>query len=49
MACIGEEGNKTEQKMLSYLNNKDLRFDVADQTLNFYLNDRLVMMFGITR
>lgn len=49
MACIGEEGNKTEQKILSYLNNKDLRFDVADQTLNFYLNDRLVMMFGITK
>ncbi|WP_017497212.1 META domain-containing protein [Flavobacterium sp. WG21] len=49
MACIGEEGNKTEQKMLSYLNNKDLRFDVADQTLNFYLNDKLVMMFGTTR
>ncbi|MNE85279.1 META domain protein [compost metagenome] len=49
MACIGEEANKTEQKMLSYLNNKDLRFDVADQTLNFYLNDRLVMMFVITR
>lgn len=48
MACIGEE-NKTEQKILSYLNNKDLRFDVADQTLNFYLNDKLVMMFGITK
>ncbi|MBO9584820.1 MAG: META domain-containing protein [Flavobacterium sp.] len=49
MACIGEEGNKTEQKMLFYLNNKDLRFDVADQTLNFYLNDKLVMIFGITK
>lgn len=49
MACIGEEGNKTEQKILSYLNNKDLRFDVADQTLNFYLNDKLVMIFGITK
>jgi heat shock protein HslJ len=48
MACIGE-GNKTEQKMLSYLNNKDLRFDVAEQTLNFYLNDKLVMIFGITK
>lgn len=48
MACIGEE-NKTEQKVLLYLNNKDLRFDVADQTLNFYLNDKLVMIFGITK
>ncbi|WP_431241401.1 META domain-containing protein [Flavobacterium sp. P21] len=48
MACIGE-GNKTEQKIVSYLNSKDLRLDVADQTLNFYLNDKLVMMFGITK
>ncbi|MBS7253628.1 META domain-containing protein [Flavobacterium branchiicola] len=49
MACIGDEANKTEQKILSYLDNKDLRFDVADQTLNFYLGDRLVMMFGVTK
>ena len=49
MACTNEEANKTEQKMLSFLNNKDLRFDVADQTLNFYLNDKLVMMFGVTK
>jgi heat shock protein HslJ len=49
MACIGDDSNKTEQKMLSYLNNKDLRFDVADQTLNFYLDDKLVMMFGVTK
>lgn len=46
MACLDEETNKTEQKMLSLLNNQNLRFDVADQTLNFYLNDKLVMMFG---
>lgn len=49
MACLDEEVSKTEQKMLSFLNNKDLRFDVADQTLNFYLNDKLVMMFGVVR
>ncbi|MFW0739775.1 META domain-containing protein [Flavobacterium sp. T12S277] len=49
MACIGEEGNKTEQKVVSYLNSKELRFDVADQTLNFYLNGKLVMMFGVTK
>ena len=49
MACLDEEVSKTEQKMLSFLNNKDLRFDVADQALNFYLNDKLVMMFGIVR
>lgn len=49
MACLDDEMNKTEQKMLSFLNNKDLRFDVADQTLNFYLDNKLVMMFGIVR
>lgn len=48
MACLEEEANKTEQKVLSYLNNKNLRFNVADQTLNFYLDDKLVMMFGKT-
>lgn len=47
-ACLDEEVNKMEQKVLSLLNNKNLRFDVADQTLNFYLDDKLVMMFGKT-
>lgn len=49
MACLDEEANKTEQKMLSFLNNKNLRFDVADQTLNFYLDNKLVLMFGVVR
>jgi heat shock protein HslJ len=48
-ACLNEETNKTEHKMLSYLSEQDLRFDVAEQTLNFYLNDKLVMMFGISK
>lgn len=46
MACIDDETSKTEQKILAFLNNKKITFDVADQTLNFYLDDRLVMMFG---
>ncbi|WP_316633881.1 META domain-containing protein [uncultured Flavobacterium sp.] len=48
-ACLDKEVTKTEQKMLSYLTNKDLRFDVAEQTLNFYLDNKLVMMFGISK
>ncbi|WP_166922484.1 META domain-containing protein [Flavobacterium poyangense] len=49
MGCLNEEANKTEQKILSFLNDKKLRFDVADQTLNFYLDNKLVMMFGTVR
>ncbi|MFH7010900.1 META domain-containing protein [Flavobacterium sp. FlaQc-52] len=49
MACLNEEANKTEQKILSFLNDKKLRFDVADQTLNFYLDNKLVMMFGVAK
>lgn len=49
MACIDEEVAKTEQKMLSLLSDKELRFDVAEQTLNFYLGDRLIMMFGTVK
>jgi len=47
MACLSDEDNKTEQKMLNYLSNATLRFDVADQTLNFYKDSRLVMMFAV--
>lgn len=49
MACNDEEVTKTERKMLSLLSDKELRFDVAEQTLNFYLGDRLIMMFGIVK
>lgn len=45
MACSDYETTTTEQKILGFLNQK-LRFDVADQTLNFYLDDKLVMMFA---
>lgn len=47
MACKDEESKETESKMMHYLNNSTLRFDVAEQTLNFYKDDKLVMMFGL--
>jgi heat shock protein HslJ len=46
MACSDEQITINEQKILDFLNHK-LRFDVADQTLNFYVDDKLVMMFAI--
>lgn len=47
MACKDEEAKETERKMMHYLNNATLRFDVAEQTLNFYQDDKLIMMFGL--
>lgn len=49
MACMDEESNKTEAEFLKILSGKKLRFDLADQTLNFYDGERLVMMFGVVR
>lgn len=37
-----------ENEFLKMIQNKVFRFDVADQTLNFYENDKLVLMFGIS-
>ncbi len=48
MLCANDEANQTENRLLTLFNSSGLRFDVADQTLNFYLNNRLVMMFAIT-
>ena len=45
--CADEEVMKNEAKFLSILSEATVRFDVAEQTLNFYKNDRLVMMFGL--
>lgn len=47
MACIDEDRSNTERKVLGYLSDGNLRFDVADQTLNFYVKDKLVMIFGL--
>lgn len=43
------ETNKTESKVLSILSDKKLRYDVADQTLNLYDGDRMIMVFGIVK
>lgn len=48
MFC-NEESNKTEGDFIALLSGKKLRFDVADQTLNLYDGNRLVMMFGVVR
>lgn len=43
MAC---EEMKIEAEFVQTLNNKKFSFDVADQTLNFYYNNKLVLMFA---
>lgn len=47
MAC-SEELNKLEHQFLTLIGDKSFRYDVADQTLNLYLGDKLVLMFGRT-
>lgn len=44
MACLND--NK-EREFLALLNTEDLRFDIADQTLNFYSGDELIAIFGL--
>lgn len=48
MLC-DEESNQTEREFLKMISDKKLRFDVADQTLNLYDGNRLVLMFGVVR
>lgn len=45
MAC-SEELNKLEHQFLTLIGDKSFRFDVAEQTLNLYQNNKLVLMFG---
>lgn len=45
MFC-NEDKNKLEQEIVKLLSDSSFTFDIADQTLNFYKGDRLVMMFG---
>lgn len=47
MAC-DESRSKLEGTFLELLSDKTLRYDIADQTLNFYKDDKLVLMFGAT-
>jgi heat shock protein HslJ len=45
MAC-SEELNKLEHQFLTLIGDKSFKFDVAEQTLNLYQNNKLVLMFG---
>lgn len=45
-ACVDPVQNKDEAKFLEILNSGPLFFDVADQTLNFYKDGRIVLMFA---
>ena len=47
MACLDEETSQTEYKLLKYLSEQQWTFDVADQTLNFYADGKLILMFGL--
>lgn len=49
MACLDQDAAAIETKMLQHLSNTTLRFDVAEQTLNFYKGDKLIMIFGMIR
>lgn len=48
MACDAET-NKIENAFLKAISDKNLRFKVADQTLNLYDGDRTVMVFSIVK
>lgn len=47
IACADKEVAGTEINLLNHLSGTTLRFDLAEQTLNFYKGDQLVMMFGV--
>lgn len=49
MACTNDEAKETQDLMMKYLNEGTLRFDVAEQTLNLYQDNKLVMMFGLQK
>lgn len=46
MSCSPEQ-NKLENEFLSTLGQKELYFDIAEQTLNIYKGDKLIAMFGM--
>lgn len=48
-ACLDQKLSALENKFLGILGTKDFSFDVADQTLNLYQNNHLVLMFGLTK
>jgi heat shock protein HslJ len=48
MACPDESKNKLEGTLLKMLTDTTFRYDIADQTLNLYQGDKLVLMFGMS-
>lgn len=48
-ACVDQAMNVLERDYLALLSEKTLTYDVADQTLNFYRDNKLVLMFGLLR
>lgn len=47
MACPDGDVSKLESDFLKLLSNNSFKFDVAEQTLNFYKDNKLVLMFGM--
>lgn len=47
MACMDDDKKQTEKRIIEILSDKSVSFDVADQTLNFYVDDKLIMMYGL--
>jgi len=47
MAC-SEEKMRLENDLINMLNDRTFRYDIADQTLNFYQGNKLVVMFGMS-
>lgn len=48
MACE-EEKNKMEIRYLEILSQQNFRYDIADQVLNLYQSDKIVLMFGLIK
>lgn len=49
MMCEKEEQNLLEQEFMKLINLSSLTYDIADQVLNLYHGDKLVLMFGRTK
>lgn len=45
-SCINDR-DKDAKEFIDILQNKSYLFDVADQTLNLYLDNKIILMFGI--
>jgi heat shock protein HslJ len=46
MMCLETKIMEFENALMGYLNSSNLTFDVADQTLNIYKDNKLVLMFA---